>query len=356
MSAAGQVQPSPEAAEPIEDDASPPPARFTASQVQPSLEAEEPDGDDVSPRPATFAASQGQPSSEAEEPDGDDVSPLAATSAASQAWPSPDVTAAGLAGTAFSTSRVLLLVAAFSLGLLLFLSIEPTEPWILLVVTALVAVGADGILRDHPVAAYEEDIAWTAPFLFLPTMLALASGLFLEDAISGYWIIPGVFIVAALMGAVLFASQASVDQDSVVYPASRFVLNIGTYLTAFGFYAVVYAFDISLVPAAVTVGLVSLLLSVEVLREAEANPTRALVYAAVVGLIVGEGRWALYFLPVESYLAGVFLLLVFYLTSGLVQHHLNDDLRRPVVIEFAGIALLGAVIVTLGRIFESGTA
>ncbi len=273
-----------------------------------------------------------------------------------QGEPAARLNAEGRVRTAFSTSRVVLLVAAFSLGLLLFLSIEPTEPWILLVVTAVVAIGADGILRDHPIAAFEDDIAWTAPFLFLPTMLALASGLFLEDAISGYWVLPGVLIVAALMGSVLFAGQASVDQDGPLYPASRFILNIGTYLTAFGFYAVVYAFDVSLVPAALTVGLVSLLLSVEVLREAEANPMRALVYAGVVGLIVAEGRWVLFFLPVESYLAGVFLLLVFYLTSGLVQHHLNDDLSRPVVIEFAGIALLGAVIVTLGRIFEAGGA
>jgi len=62
----------------------------------------------------------------------------------------------------------------------------------------------------------------------------------------------------------------------------------------------------------------------------------------------------LYFLPIESYLAAVFMLLVFYMTSGLVQHHLNDDLRPPVVLEFIGIALVGVAIVTLGRIFESG--
>jgi hypothetical protein len=102
------------------------------------------------------------------------------------------------------------------------------------------------------------------------------------------------------------------------------------------------------------VGLVSLLLSVEVLREAETDPLRALVYAGIVGLLVAEARWGLYFLPLESYLAGVFLLLVFYLSSGLVQHHLNDDLSRPVVSEFVGIALLGVLIVTLGRLFESG--
>jgi hypothetical protein len=267
--------------------------------------------------------------------------------------PRPGPVAIG-APLALRSSRVPLLVAVFSAGLLLFLAIEPTKPWILLVVTALVAFGADGILRQHPRAAMEEDIAWTAPLLFLPTLLTLGAGLFLEDAVGGYWVIPGVAITAVVMGAVLYAEHASIDGESALYPGARFVLNLVTYLTAFAFYAVVYAFDVSLVPAAFTVGLVSLLLAVEVLREAEADPTRALAFAGVVGLIVAEARWALYFLPLESYLAGVFLLLVFYLTSGLVQHHLNNDLRSAVVSEFVAIASLGVVIVALGRIFESG--
>ncbi len=216
------------------------------------------------------------------------------------------------------------------------------------------AVGSDGVLREQA-GGREEDVAWTAPLLFLPTLLTLSAGLFLEDALSGYVVIPGVVVVSALMSAVLFSEQASIDPLTPFYPTARFVLNIGTYLTAFGFYAVVYAFDISLVPAALTVGLVSMLLSVEILREAEADPFRALVFAGIVGLIVAEARWVLYFLPVESYLAGVFLLLVFYMVSGLVQHHLNDDLRAPVVMEFLAIALLGVLIVTLGRVFEAGT-
>jgi hypothetical protein len=254
----------------------------------------------------------------------------------------------------FRSPRVPLLIIVFSIGLLLFLAIEPTKPWILLVVTGLVAFGTDGILREHPHGAREEDMAWTAPLLFLPTLLTLGAGLFLEDALGGYVVLPGVLLTAGLMGAVLYAEHASIDGASASYATARFVLNIATYLTAFALYAVVYAFDVSLVPAALTVGLVSLLLSVEVLREAEADPMRALAFSAVVGLIVAEARWALYFLPLESYLAGVFLLLVFYLTSGLVQHHLNDDLSPPVVSEFAAIAALGVVIVALGRVFESG--
>ena len=254
----------------------------------------------------------------------------------------------------FRSARVPLLVTVYSIGLLLFLAVEPTRPWILLVVTALVGIGADGILREHPYAAHEDDAAWTAPLLFLPTLLTLGSGLFLEDVLDGYWIVPGTALAALLMAAVLYAEYLSIEADSDYYPGARFVLNIATYLTGFAFYAVVYSFDVSLLPAAFAAGLVSLLLSVEVLREAEADSVRALVFAGVIGLIVAEARWVLYFLPLESYLAAVFLLLVFYLTSGLVQHHLNDDLSQPVVTEFVGIALLGVVIVTLGRVFESG--
>jgi hypothetical protein len=255
--------------------------------------------------------------------------------------------------TRVSSTRVLLLVAVYAIGVTLFLAVEPTRPWILLLVTALVALGTDGILRAHPAAIEQEDAAWTAPLLFLPTLLALSAGLFLEDALTGYWVVPGVLVASVLMGAVLYAEYISVETYHPRYATARFILNLGTFLTAFGFYAVVYSFDVDLVAAAFTVGLVSLLLAVEVLRESEGDPVRALVFAAAVGVVVAQARWALYFLPLESYLAGVFLLLVFYLTSGLVQHHLNDDLRPPVIAEFGLITVLGIFIVTIGRLFES---
>lgn len=258
-----------------------------------------------------------------------------------------------VAASPFNSTRVPLLVVVYAVGQALFLAVEPTQPWVLLLVTGLVALGTDGILRTHPSSIEQEDVAWTAPLLFLPTLMALASGLFLEDVLTGYWVVPGVVIAGGLMGAVLYAEYISVETYSPKYAGARFVLNLGTFLTAFGFYAVVYSFDVALVPAALTVGLISLLLGVEVLREAEADPIRALVFAAVVGIVVAQARWALYFLPLESYLAGVFLLLVFYLTSGLVQHHLNDDLEPPVVAEFSLITVFGIVIVTLGRLFES---
>ncbi len=258
-----------------------------------------------------------------------------------------------VAAAPFGSTRIPLLVVVYGIGLALFLAVEPTMPWILLMVTGLVALGTDGILRTHPSAIEQEDVAWTAPLLFLPTLLALATGLFLEDVLTGYWAVPGVAVAGGIMAAVLYAEYISVETYSPKYAGGRFVLNLATFLTAFGFYAVVYSFDVDLVPAALAVGLVSVLLAVEVLRESEADPVRAVVFAAAIGIVVAQARWALYFLPLESYLAGVFLLLVFYLTSGLVQHHLNDDLKAPVVAEFSLISGIGLLIVTLGRIFES---
>jgi len=254
---------------------------------------------------------------------------------------------------ALRSIRVPLLAFIFGCGLLLFLLISPPKPWILLLLTGLVAAGADGIFREQPRAKLERDVAWTAPLLFLPTMMALSAGLFLEEAVEGYWLLPAVAGASVLMAAILYAENASIDEQSQYYPAARFMLNVGTFLTGFGFYVVVYAFEVSLVPAAITVGLVSMLLAVEVLREAEGDPVRELVFAAAIGVVVAEARWALYFLPLESYLAGVFLLLVFYVGSGLIQHHIDDDLSGPVIMEFSVIATLGVVIVALGRIFET---
>jgi hypothetical protein len=145
------------------------------------------------------------------------------------------------ASTPFSSSRVPLLVVVYVIGMTLFLAVEPTRPWILLIVTGLVALGTDGILRSHPAAIEQEDAAWTAPLLFLPTLMALSAGLFLEDALSGYWIVPGVLVAGALMAAVLYAEYISVETYSPTYAGARFVLNLGTFLTAFGFYAVVYS-------------------------------------------------------------------------------------------------------------------
>jgi len=136
----------------------------------------------------------------------------------------------------YASARVPLLVVVYAVGLLLFLAVEPTKPWILMIVTGLVALGTDGILRTHPKAVLEEDIAWTAPLLFLPTLMCLGAGLFLEDALTGYWVIPGVAVAGVLMAAVLYAEYVTIDAYGPGFAGARFILNLGTFLTGFAFF------------------------------------------------------------------------------------------------------------------------
>jgi hypothetical protein len=261
----------------------------------------------------------------------------------------PDATAAASRIAISRTGRIPLVAVVFGIGLSLFITINPVQPWILLALTAIMALAADGIIRSHPRAGFHT-VADTAPYLFVPVLFTLSAGLFLEDVILSYWAAPAVVGASVLMGTTLYAEHVSVETDHPSFPLARFVLNVITYLTAFGFYAVVYGFDVELAPAAFTVGLVSMLLAIEIFREAEADPLRALVFAAVIGVIVGEARWVLYFIPLEGFLAGVFILLVFYLTTGVISHYLTEHLDTPVLLEFALVTAAGLAIVVGGRV------
>ena len=249
------------------------------------------------------------------------------------------------------TAYIPLLTLVYAVGLALFLAVEPTKPWILLVVVGLVGLGTDGILRMHP-RAQLRGFADTAPFLFVPVLFALASGLFLEEVVRGYRTVPAIGGASLLLAAALYGEYVSALTHGPSYSLGRFVLNILTYVGAFAFFAVVYEFEVELLPSAVAVGMFSTLLAVEVFREAEADAYRALVFSAAVGLVVAEARWALYFVPLEDFLAAILLLLVFYQATGLVQHHLVGRLNRTIAAEFSMVTAVGLTVVIVGHLLS----
>lgn len=256
-------------------------------------------------------------------------------------------------GMVARTTYIPLLAIVFGLGLALFLAVEPTKPWILLVIVGLIGLGTDGILRAHP-RAQMRSVADTAPFLFVPVLLALASGLFLEEVVLSYWTVPAVIGASVLLGGAVYGEYVSLLSHGPSYGYGRFILNLLTYLAAFAFFTVIYSYDVELLPSAFAIGLFSALLAVEVFREAEADAYRALVFSAVIGLVVAEARWALYFIPLEGFLSAVLLLLVFYQATGLIQHYLTGHLNRTIAAEFSLVTAVGLAIVIVGRVFSLG--
>lgn len=246
-----------------------------------------------------------------------------------------------------------LLAVVYGIGVALFAAVDPSQPWILLVVVGLVGLGTDGILRAHP-RAQLRGLADTAPYLFVPVLFTLASGLFIDEVVRGYWVIPAVIGAAALLAGALYGEYASLITHGPSYGLGRLLLNGITYLSAFAFATVVYEFGVDLLPAAFAVGLFTTLLAVEVFREAEADAYKALVFSAAIGLVVAETRWALYFVPLDGFLAAVLLLLVFYQATGLVQHHLTRHLSRGIAAEFSIVTAVGLAVVIIGRAFSLG--
>jgi hypothetical protein len=164
--------------------------------------------------------------------------------------------------------------------------------------------------------------------------------------------------------AMLNGQYLSVDARWPVYPTARLVVSIGAYIAAFALYSVVYEFNIGLLGGAFAVGLASLLLSVEILREATPLGTTsvgpmsqtktgavraAAIYPCAIGLVLAQLTWSLHFLPLEGFLAAAFLLLAFYVATGIAQNYLLRQLDLATAGEFAVVAAVGLSIVVIAH-------
>lgn len=269
-----------------------------------------------------------------------------------QSWREPEPATFDLSGIP-RTAYVPLLALLYALGISSFVAIEPTKPWLLFAVVALVGFGTDGIVRNHARSAFTN---WTdtAPFLFVPVLFALASGLFLDEIVTGYRIIPAVAVASGFLAAALYGEYVTTIDHGPSYALGRLLLNLLTYLSAFAFFAVVYEYDIGLLPAAFAIGLFAGLLALEIFREAHSDVVRGLLCAAGVGLALAQVRWALYFVPIDGFLAATTLLLVFYHVTGVLQHHLDHDFDTKVAVEFSVVTLCGFAAVVGARLLGLG--
>ena len=263
------------------------------------------------------------------------------------------------------TVEAVVLTVVMTVAFELFLLIEPTPRWLALFGALIAALGTDGVLRAARRAAFEvgtfDDAAGpprigsggargdTTPYLFLPTLLALTLPVFAEYNAQGYWAIAIGLGSGLLFGVVVVAEVASVRLDDALHTAARFIAAAATYLVGFALFSLAYAFDLGLVPALIAVAAMSVLLAVELLRDGAIDPLETLVFAAITGLVVAQARWVFQYLPIDSYLGGLSLLLVFYFVTGLVHAYMTRHLSASVAVQYAFVALAGGAMVVGAR-------
>ena len=235
-----------------------------------------------------------------------------------------------------------------TLSFLMFLLMEPSPRWILLVAAGGVGAGLDGVLRAtwRTSFASGED---TTPSLFLPVLYVFAAPLLIEHNAAGHWVLLWGVVAGIGFGAIAVAEVLSVRTGSPLYGRARTVTRGAAYCTAFSLLAMTNVLHLGLAAAVAATWLVGTMLAVEVVREGEVDPVETVIFAALAGLVVAQVRWLLHFLPVEGYTAGLTLVLVFYLATGVLHSYVVRQLTVVTAVEYTLVAIIGGALVLAAR-------
>lgn len=246
------------------------------------------------------------------------------------------------------SAHLVVLTGLATVVILAFLLIEPSPRWVLLLGAASMVIGLDGTLRQtwrQPFASGAE----TSAFLFVPALYMLAVPVVIEHNVPGELAVVVGLIAGVGFGALAWGEVASVRALAPEYDLGRLMVTAGTYVAGFSVFSLTYVFDISLVTAVLAVALASTMLAVEVLREGEIDPMETLGFAVVTGVIMAQARLLMYYVPLDTYLAGLTLLLGFYLVTGLLHSHITRAFSWPLSAEYGSIAAAGLGLVVVAR-------
>ena len=243
---------------------------------------------------------------------------------------------------------MVVLAVVVTLVTLAYLLVEPSPRWFLIMGAIAVAGGLDGVLRATWRVTYRD--AETTPALFLPALFILAVPPLIEHNVRGLNVIPAGIAVGVAFFGIVAAQVGSARPGASYYPWARTISTAGAYAAAFAFFSLTYVYDLGVGASALACGLVALMLAIEVLREGEVDAAETAGYAAAAGAAVGQWRFALHYLPVDGYLAGLAVVLGFLVVTGLLQAYITRSLDLRTTIDHAVIATAGAALVIGARV------
>jgi hypothetical protein len=110
--------------------------------------------------------------------------------------------------------------------------------------------------------------------------------------------------------------------------------------------------DLPVLLGMVLVGATTFLLTVDILRELEPDSSTLWIQSGAVAVVLAECRAALYYLSLADVLAGAFMLIAFYVMTGLVQNQMSGRLDRSTWLVYAGVAAVGFLLVVVARLLR----
>lgn len=225
------------------------------------------------------------------------------------------------------------------------LTIRFSQNWpVAALLASMACIGTDSIIRLHPLSRGRKKLPCTFVFWILPGLATLLATLLLPRAPNRIYTLGSLAMMGILLPLIITAEYHTVDPAAPGYRAARLGLNVVAYLIALVLFVLIYGSRArSLLSATATLAGGGLL-ALDLLHGARQSLGRTSLYALIVGLVMGEIVWALNYSKVNSLTAGILLLLIFYLITGLSRQGLLGLLSRRILIEFALVALVGLVL------------
>lgn len=220
-----------------------------------------------------------------------------------------------------------------------------TLSWFLIASLVIItSAGADLMARSHPQLRSRN----------LPS---INLGIIRFEIAPSFWIIPSFSVVVsfaffrlfggvfqgaafalALVAAggslitILIAQHFALDRHPEVSQRAQMVIQVLTYLIAFGSFSAIFYSRLRTLYSATLVGASAMLLAYALL--AWLPRPRPFLTAALIGLTLAEMVWPLNYWATTFLIAGTLLLVIFYITVSLLQHHALGRLQRQLVVEY----------------------
>ncbi len=242
------------------------------------------------------------------------------------------------------------------------LTIRLSQNWVTAaLLTGMACSGTASVVRLHPLSRREtctERCRSKRTFVscILPSLAVLLAAILLPRTPNRIYNLGGLAVMGILLPLIIIAEYRIIDPAAPDHRAIRLGLNFIAYLLAIVLFALIHDSKVDTSPEpctelcrsistgflSATAALVgSSLLALDLLYGAQQSLRQTGLYALIVGLVMGEIAWPLSYWQVNSLTAGILLLLIFYIVTGLARQGLSGLLSRRILIEFALVALIG---------------
>jgi hypothetical protein len=225
------------------------------------------------------------------------------------------------------------------------LTLDSPRRWLMIVLLAgLVMAGTDTVIRSHPALPLRR-LSYLAPSWMLPGLLVILAtqtlGLAPTPMIWGV----GLVGIGLLLWLTIIAEFQQVLPTSTAYRWAYLWRQLVGYSLALAFFIVIYQTRSRSALSATGILLVSGMIALSLLRQNPEAISKTWLFATVIALILGQITWALNYWRASTLSVGLFLLLIFYVLTGLAQQQLLGKLSQRAGWEFGVITVVVLLVI-----------